>query len=49
MDFAQKTRKALSQSDFGLVDWSRISSAIIAADDNAGLVQAIETIRILPT
>ena len=26
MDFAQKTRKALSQSDFGIWDWSCISS-----------------------
>ena len=43
MVFAQKTRKALSQSDLGLRDWSLFSSAIIAADDNAGLVQAIET------
>ena len=41
--FAQKMRKALSQSDLGLRDWSCVALAIIAADDNAGLVQAIET------
>ena len=39
----RRREKALSQSDFGFWDWPCISSCYIAADDNAGLVQAIET------
>ena len=39
----QKKRKALFKLDLSLWDWTCLSSGIIAADDNAGLVQANES------